>query len=206
MKDPVALAWSGRIQEALSAALKQMHSEESELANQALEAISILGSEYQLRSNPEIDSALVSASQRKELERKLLEAAAAVDSASLDDKIEHLLEHGPQTWPLLRHVGERPSLRFARSLSAGWAQIPDSLQDLALLTSCVLPVANPQEAQDFGEKALAARRSSKASVRAASFFAIGIWQPSGSLEALKEGLDDEEHEVREAAKEALERL
>lgn len=206
MKDPVALAWSGRIGEARVAALEQIRSDDPLIVRQALESFAVLGNEHGVRADAELDDALAFVSRQLPLESKALDAAAALDSAVLDDVIEKALREGRHGWALLRHVGDRPSLRFARALAEGWAAIPDDLRDLALLTSRVLPVATAREAASWGERALKHVNDPIPENRAAAFAAIEIWAPAGAVAACERGLEDESAEVRIAAARALKTL
>lgn len=203
MKDPVALAWSGRIAEARDAALEQASPEDVYLAGQSLEALATLGEQHGVRADPQLDAALVAASAEPELSRKALEAAAALDSNALDDVVEDALRAGRHDWSLIRHVGIRPSLRFARALAEGWEEIGDELLDLALLTTRVLPVATREEAAEWGARALASVSHPVPEVRAAAFDAVAVWAPDGAAQACEQGLNDEDRNVREAAARAL---
>lgn len=203
MRDPVALAWSGRIAEARDAALEQVSPDDVYLAGQSLEALATLGELHGLRADAQLDAALVAAAAKPELWRKALEAAAALDSNALDDVVETALREGRHDWSLIRHVGVRPSLRFARALAEGWEAIGDELLDQALLTTRVLPVANREEAAEWGARALDRVEHPVPEVRVAAFDAVAAWAPEGAAQACEKGLDDIDRNVREAAARAL---
>lgn len=203
MTDPVALAWSGRIAEAREAALAQASPIDPFLAGQSLEALAILGEHHGVRSNPELDAVLAEAVSEPALVRKAIEAAAALDSTALDDFVDGALRDGRHVWSLFRHVGIRPSLRFARALAHGWNAIPRELLDIALLTTRTLPVATKEEAAEWGARALRHVGHALPEVREAAFEAVAIWASEGAVEACERGLEDEAREVREAAARAL---
>jgi hypothetical protein len=204
MKDPVALAYSGRIPEAIDAALAQASSDDDFLVAQALEALAVLGQQHGLRTNAALDRILVQRSgESPSIARKAFEAAMGVGSSALEPVAAHRLEAGQATWDVLRYAGEWPSHRLGRALLAGWERLPRQLLDEALLTSCAMPVANPEEAREFGRRAMDAARERDEELRAAGFVALKWWIPLETADICAQSLTDDSQAIRQAAAELL---
>jgi hypothetical protein len=187
MKDPVALAYSGRIAEATDAALAQASSSDDFLVRQGLEALAVLGQQHGVRTNAAIDSLLVQRSRDDAaIARKAFEAAMGVGSRALEEAAVQLLAEGRATWEVLRYVGEWPSHALGRALVAGWEQLPRRLVDQALLTSCAMPVANPAEARELGVLA-----------------ALKWWAPEETPDICAQSLTDDSPAIRQGAADLL---
>jgi hypothetical protein len=204
MRDPVALAWSGRIDEAKALACEQAGSKDSMLAAQGLEALAVLGSEHGLTASEEIDRLLVSGAKGSEAaSRRAFEAAMALGSRAVEPLVCERLGSGDVRWELLRYTGEMPSQALAKALAEGWSSMPGRYLDEALLTSCVLPCATPAEAVQWGARAIACAADRSESVRVASMRAIRSWAPAGADHICAAALDDESDDVRREAARTL---
>jgi len=207
MKDPVALAYSGRVDEARGLALDQARSDDPFLVRQGLEALAVLGQQHGVRADAELDAVLVAAAQQDgATARAALQAAAALASRAVEDSVASGLSEGRAAWEILRYAGELPSHRLARALATGWRALPDTLRDEALLVSCVMPAADRLEAGEWGARALAAVRDASPEVRAAALQAVAAWRPDDGAAACSEALEDDDAAVRRAAVDALARL
>jgi hypothetical protein len=207
MKDPVALAYSGRIPEARDAAMAQAASDDDFLVAQGLEALSVLGQQHGVRTNARIDALIVQRSQESpRLSRKAFEAAMSTGSRALDAEVVRRIEAGRVSWEVLRYIGEGPSHQLGRALVAGWERIPEDLLDQALLTICSMPVANPDEAREFGRLALQGARHGREEIRAAAFVALKWWIPVETADVCARALTDHAPAIRQGAAELLAEL
>jgi hypothetical protein len=204
MKDPVALAYSGRVPEARAAALTQASSDDAYVAAQGLEALAVLGQQHDVRTTAQLDALLLRcADSEPSVARKAFEAARSLGSLVLEPLAARRLGSGAVTWESLRYAGEWPSLGLARALAQGWDQIPRRLIDEALLTSCVMPVADREEARAWGERALSLTRDQSEEVRLAAFTALQSWLPEGTATACARALVDDSPLIRKRAAELL---
>jgi len=204
MKDPVALAYSGRIPEALAAAVEQASSDDDFLVAQGLEALAVLGQQHGVRTNAAIDALLVRlTSASSTLSRKAFDAAMSVGSRVLEDVAVQRLESGAASWEVMRYAGEWPSHRLGRALLAGWARVPERLRDEALLTCCVMPVSNAEEAAEFGQLAIDASRDGSNEIRVAAFRALRWWAPLQTADICARALRDRVEAVRRSAADTL---
>jgi hypothetical protein len=207
MKDPVALAYSGRIPEARQAAMEQAGSDDEFLVVQGLEALAVLGQQHGVSANAAIDELLARrATESLSVSRKAFDAATSVGSRALEEEAAKRLESGRGSWEVLRYAGEWPSHRLARALFTGWSQLPDRLRDEALLTIAVMPAANPDEAREYGLLAIEGTRSAEESIRAAAFVALKWWVPLETADLCARALNDEVPGIRTAAAELLSSL
>jgi hypothetical protein len=207
MTDPVALAYSGRLEEARAAALVQARSDDPFLAAQGLEALAVLGQQHGVRADEPMTALLVQrAADEWVLARKAFEAATALGVREFDRLAAQRLASGGAGWEVLRYAGEWPSQEVAEGLAAGWALIPERLLDEALLTACVQPAATRREAEAWGARAVAALRHASEDVRRAAVTAVLAWRPADALTALEPLREDESESVRSAAGQALETL
>lgn len=207
MKDPVALAYSGRLDEARAAALEQARRDDPFLAAQGLEALAVLGQQHGIRADESIAAVLVTrAGEPGAVGRKAFEAATALGVRAFDRLAAQRFRAGSAAWEVLRYAGEWPSHEVARALAAGWAGLPDGLLDEALLTSCVQPAADRAEVVAWGNRALAALGHRSEEVRRAAVAAVMTWRPVTVDEALEPLREDESELVRRAAERALEQL
>lgn len=208
MRDPVALAYSGRVVEAYEAAVEQSASEDAFVVAQALEAFAVLGEQYLMRTTPVVDERLlqsVSAGDEA-LSRRSFDAASALGSAALENVAVRRLEAGEASWDVLRYAAQCPTLKIGRALASGWEKIPPRLRDEALLTSRVMPVSNADENDAWAERVLASVDDASEDVRAAAFEAIKVWRPNSGAQACARALEDEAEAVRSAAGSALAEL
>jgi hypothetical protein len=204
MKDPVALAYSGRLDEARAAAIAQASSDESFLVAQGLEALAVLGQQHGVRADATLDAILLQhARGPASLARKAYEAAMALGSRVLESLAAQRLASGDIIWEVLRYAGEWPSHELGAALATGWDRLPSRLRDEALLTTCVMPVANPDEARAWGERALKAARDPAEEVRLAGFVALRAWIPEETADACARALTDESPGVRQLAAQIL---
>ncbi len=204
MRDPVALAWSGRIPEARALAVEQAESADPLLAGQGLEALGVLGREHGVRADERIERLLIDrAREEGPLARRAFEAAMELDSRALEPLVTELFRRGRSRWEVLRYAGELPSYGIARALAEGWGSIPGDLRDEALLTSCAMPAANPAECDDWGAKALLATSDPRESVRVAAFTALRVWAYVPAGEACAAAMMDESPAVRREVERAL---
>ncbi len=204
MRDPVALAWSGRIPEARALALEQAESGDALVVPQGLEALGVLGREHGVRADARMERLLVTrAEDESGVARRAFEAAMGLESRALEGLSARLLAQGEARWEVLRYAGELPSLVLARALAQGWRAVPDELQDEALLTACAMPAANRDECAGWGERALAQTQSARESVRVAAFTAVRIWAYAPAAARCTEALEDESPAVRREAARAL---
>lgn len=204
MKDPVALAYSGRIPEARAAAVAQARSDDAFLVGQGLEALTVLGQQHGVRADDELDSLLAAReADGGAIARRAFEAAAALGSRALEEAAARRLAGGEATWNVLRYVGEWPSWELGRALAEGWDRLPPQLVDEALLTSCVLPVRSQEECVAWGRRVLAKVAETNEDVRVAALDAVAIWRPREAAEPCVEALCDRSVRVRMAAARAL---
>lgn len=199
MTDPVALAYSGRVEEAREAALAQSSSDDPYLREQALEALAVLGQQHGVAPDAAMEAVLVASSG--EHLRRSLEAATALGSRALDPLVEERLRAGAATWEMLRHVEELPTLALGRALAAGWDRLPPSLLDEAVLATGAVPVSSREEAIAWGTRVLAAAAHRSEHVRIAALRALALWQPEGTADACARALEVDSPELRlEAAR------
>lgn len=204
MRDAVALAWSGRIAEAKEAAVEQASDADPFVVGQGLEALTTLGQQYGVVTDSQLDALLARAVALEEpVSRRAYEAAAALGSRAVEAAACERLAKEGATWAVLRYVGEWPSLSLARALAAGWTLVEDRLRDEALLTSRVLPVANREENDAWGARAMAYASDRSEDVRVAAFQALWSWRPGAAADVCARALEDEVQAVREAAAQAL---
>jgi len=204
VKDPVALAYSGRIAEATAAAMEQATSEDDFLVAQGLEALAVLGQQHGIRTNTAIDTLLVRrAGESPSVSRKAFDAAMSLGSRSLETAAIQRLESGAASWEVLRYAGEWPSYRLGRALVSAWTKLPDRLRDEALLTACVMPVARPEEAAEFGRLAVEAARDESEETRVAAFRALRWWAPVQTGDLCVRALTDSCEAIRRSAAETL---
>lgn len=205
MRDPVALAYSGRIDEAWRLACAQAASDEPFLAAQGLEALSVLGQQHGVRADAEAERLLVEHA-RGPLSRKAFEAAAGLESRVLEPLAVARLGAGEATWEVLRYASELPSHALAMALAQGWEALPERLLDEALLTSCAMPVTDAHEVDAWGERALMALSDRSADVRLAALRAVEMWQPADAYETCAALVEDPDERVRALAERVLEKL
>lgn len=205
MRDPVALAYSGRLVEAHEAAIEQAAGDDPFVVAQALEALAVLGGQYGVRSTPPVDERLrVSANSADEtVVRRAFDAAAALGSAALEDAAGRRLEAGDASWDVLRYAAQCPTLELGRSLARGWEALPSRLRDEALLTSRVMPVSSEEENDAWARRALERVGDASENVRVAAFEALKVWRPKGGAAACSRALEDDASSVRVAAAQAL---
>ncbi len=207
MKDPVALAYSGRIDEAREAAFQQASSNDDFLVRQGLEALAVLGQQHGVRTNVLIDALLRRrATESPTISRKAFDAAMSIGSRALEEEAARRLEEGATTWEVLRYTGEWPSLRLARALRARWDDIPERLRDEALLTLSSMPAASEEEARECGRLAIDGSRHPSADIRIAAFTALRYWVPLETADLCARALRDESKGVRTAAAQLLAEL
>lgn len=204
MRDPVALAWSGRTAEARALARAQAHGDDPFLAAQGLEALAVLGREHGVRADAGLEALLVrQALAGGAVGRKAFDAAMGLEARALEGVAAQLLRRGEARWEVLRYAGELPSLDLARALADGWAALPPRLRDEALLTSCAMPCATPEEAAGWGRRALDLVDDADEAVRLAALTAVRVWRPAAAARACARGLDDPNPLVRREAARAL---
>lgn len=205
MKDAVALAWSGRVEEAQAAAEAQVAAEDPFVASQGLEALAVLGEQQGLRASPEVAHRLEVWGRTRDggVSRRAFEAAGALGSLALEAEAVRRLVAGQADWAVLRYVGERPTHRLAQGLASGWEGIDPALRDQALLTTRTLPVASQEENDAWGERVARFLRDEADEVRGAAFQALAVWRPPETADLCVDGLGDEAGVVRRAAAQAL---
>lgn len=205
MRDPVALAYSGRVAEAHEAAIEQAAAEDPFVVAQALEALAVLGGQYGVRATASVDERLrlSSGSSDESVVRRAFDAAAALGSAALEGVARKRLESGDATWDVLRYAAQCPSLEIGRSLARGWEAICVRLRDEALLTSRVMPVASREENDAWARRTLAHVDDASEDVRVAAFEAVKVWRPKAGADACSKALEDDVSSVRLAAAQAL---
>lgn len=205
MRDPVALAYSGRVSEAHEAAIEQAAEDDSFTVAQALEALAVLGAQHGVRSSSLTDERLLQAATSSEpsLVRRAFDAAAALGTGVLEAVAVERLKQADATWDVLRYAAECPTLETGRALAAGWGSLASRLRDQALLTSRAMPVANREENDAWGERVLAHVDDPSEDVRSAAFEALKVWQPAKGAVACSQALEDEAASVRTAAAQAL---
>ncbi len=178
MKDPVALAYSGRIDEAREAAFQQASSEDDFLVRQGLEALAVLGQQHGIRTNAAIDALLrTRATESPTIARKAFDAAMSIGSRALEDEAARRLEQGAER-----------------------------LQDEALLTLSAMPAASADEARECGRLAVVASRNSSPDIRVAAFTALRFWVPLETADLCARALSDENKGVRTSAAQLLAEL
>jgi hypothetical protein len=206
-QDPVALAWSGRVQEAYELACRQAAGLDPFEASQALEAFSVLGSQHRVRADDRVRRLLLDkADDAPSLARRAFDAAMAMDERALAPIAARLIASGRARWELLRYAGELPSQELAEALARGWDAIPEDLRDEALLTSCAMPCASAAENAAWGKRALACLGDGRESVRAASLVAMRVWAYVEGIEACRKALEDDSPDVRAEAGRTLAHL
>lgn len=203
MKDPVALAYSGRIPEAREAAVAQASSDEPFLVREGLEALAVLGQQHGVRTNAAIDELLARRAEEPSFSRKAFEAATSLGSRALEESAARRLTEGEASWEVLRYAGEWPSDRLGAALRAGFPTIPEGLKDEAFLTSCAMPVCSPEEAREFGRLAIEGTRDPSEEVRRAAFTALRCWAPTETASLCARALTDPSAPVRKIAAETL---
>lgn len=207
MRDPVALAYSGRLDEARREAAAQVSSDDPFLARQGLEALAVLGQQHGMRSDPDLDALLSKHARANDRTAdRAFEAAAALDSNALESEAILRLTRGEATWFVLRYVGEQPSHRLALALAETWEQVLENHRDQALLTTCVLPAANRAEAQQWGRRAEASLADEREEVRLSALAAMDVWRTEDTPLRAARALADDSPEVRRRAAELLERI
>lgn len=205
MRDPVALAYSRRVDEAYQAAIEQAVADDPFLVAQALEALTVLGGQHGLRATPLVDERLLGAALASDevVVRRAFDAAAALGSGVLEDIAADRLEGTDATWDVLRYAAQCPTLEIGRSLARGWEAMPGRLRDEAILTSCVMPVSSREENDAWATRVLMHVGDPSENVRLATFDALKVWRPEAGAEACSEALEDEASSVRAAAAQAL---
>lgn len=208
MLDPVALAWSGRIDQAFQLACTQAGGDDPYAASQGLEALAVLGSQHGVKADDRVRRILLDKAQdpAPSIARRAFEAAMALSERSLEPLAVKLLTSGEARWEVLRYAGELPSHALAGALALGWDRLPATVRDEALLTSCAMPCASAEENEAWGRRALALVRDREESVRAAAFIALRIWAHLPGLEACLEAADDASPAVRAEAERTMAEL
>jgi hypothetical protein len=206
-QDPVALAWSGRVQESFELACKQAAGLDPFEASQALEAFSVLGSQHRVRADDRVRKILLEkADDAPSLARRSFDAAMAMDERVLEPLAARLIASGRARWEVLRYAGELPSHALGKALARGWDAIPAELRDEALLTSCAMPCANAVENEAWGKRALECLCDPRESVRAAALVAMRVWAYVDAIEACRNALEDDSPDVQAEAQRTLAHL
>ncbi|MFM2152357.1 MAG: hypothetical protein RL199_792 [Pseudomonadota bacterium] len=199
MKDPVALAYSGRIEEAERAARAQILADDPLARAGAWEAFAVLGREHGLKTDASLDTALADAVRTEgAVGRRALEAAMELRSTAPEAFVVERLNRGSAGWEHLRFAGERPSHGLARGLAGGWKLLDPALADEALLTAAAMPLSGPAKAE-WGTRALALVAAPQASVRVAVLRCLAFWGHVPGVDACAKALDDADEAVREQA-------
>ncbi len=203
MKDPVALAYSGRVDEAEQAARAQVLSDDPLARAGAWESLAVLGRAHGLRTDASLDAALTEAVKVDGVvSRRALEAAMELGSTAPEAFVVERLNRGLVGWEHLRFAGERPSHGLVRGLAAGWKLLDPAFADEALLTAARMPVSGPMRAE-WGARALAFVGDRSPSVRVAALRCLAVWQHGPGVDACAKALDDEADEVRAEAATSL---
>jgi hypothetical protein len=203
MKDPVALAYSGRVEEAERAARAQILSDDPLARAGGWEALAVLGREHGLKADATLDTALTAAVRVEgTVGRRALEAAMELGSTAPEAFVVERLNRGSAGWEHLRFAGERPSHGLARGLAGGWKQLDPGLADQALLTAALMPLSGPARAE-WGARALALVDAKAPSVRVAALHCLSVWQYRPGTDACAKALDDLTDEVRAQAAKSL---
>jgi len=204
MKDPVALAWSGRIEEARALACAHAAMDDSLLAAQGYEALAVLGGAHGLRTAADIDALLLRSPAREApVQRQALAAAAAVESDALRESVAQALRTGTAGWEHLRYAGERPAETLAAALDEGWSLLNAKHIDQALLTACAQPLSTRPQALRWARRTRALAKDPSPSVRVAAFTALGHWRYRPALPDCRNALLDHAEEVGTAAARTL---
>lgn len=199
MKDPVALAWSGRVAEAWDVAREQAGRDDAFVAAQGLEALAVLGAEHGYTSEAALDAVLAKAALETSLSRRAFEAAMRLRSRALEPVSTQLLTSGEARWEVLRYAGELPSDGLAKALAEGWDRLPARLRDEALLTACAMPASTKAEREAWGARALRHVGEVEESVRVAAFRALRTFAHKAGAKACAQALDDGSEAVRAEA-------
>jgi len=172
MRDPVALAWSGRVQEALPLARAQAADADPSIASQGLEALAVLGSQHQVRSDDALDELLRRAALEPRTMRRAFEAATALGSHALLALSCDRLRAGTAGWEVLRHAGELALPELAEALDAGWERLAPSLRDEAIRTAAALPCGSRQRELAFARRARTLLSETDTSLRTSALVAL----------------------------------
>jgi hypothetical protein len=203
MKDPVALAYSGRVEEAERAARSQILADDPLSRAGAWEAFAVLGREHGLKTDAALDAVLLDAVRSDgAVGRRALEAAMELGSSAPEAFVVERLNRGSAGWEHLRFAGERPSHGLARGLAGGWKLLDPALADEALLTAAAMPLSGPAKAE-WGARALAFVDAYAPSVRVAALRCLALWSHRPGVEACARALEDDAEDVRAQAAESL---
>lgn len=206
MRDPVALAWSGRVADARALACEQAGGADPAVAGQGLEALAVLGSQHGVTADARIDALLLAAAAHPSTARRAFEAAAALQSDVLRPLACARLEEGAAGWEVLRYARERPHPELTRALDTGWSRLAPSLHDEALRTACTLPFAATAARLVFARRARALLAATDTSVQVSALLALQEWRYRPAAPDCRRLLSREEPEVAVAAAHALRSL